>query len=175
MRMRVDLSEVSVLVVDDNAHMRSILRSILAGFGARRIFEASDGADGLEIVIDRAPDLVLLDWAMAPVSGEEFLKLLRGERDPLLATTPVIAVSGHARRSVILDAMRLGVHGFVAKPVAPAVLYQRIEDALLRQERNGRSKGLRRERSTFAGSDAAFGAGHIAPDSQISAGGVALL
>ncbi|MEH0072025.1 hypothetical protein V6L77_19805 [Pannonibacter sp. Pt2-lr] len=56
----------------------------------------------------------------------------------------MIAVSGHARRSVILDAMRQGVHGFVAKPVAPAVLYQRIEDALLRQERDGRSKGMRR-------------------------------
>ncbi|ALV29493.1 response regulator [Pannonibacter phragmitetus] len=145
MRMQVELSGVSILVVDDNAHMRAILRSILAGFGARRIFEAADGADGLEIVIDRAPDLVLLDWMMAPVSGEEFLKLLRGEKDYILATTPVIAVSGHARRSVILDAMRQGVHGFVAKPVAPAVLYQRIEDALLRQERDGRSKGMRRQ------------------------------
>ncbi|MEH0072024.1 response regulator [Pannonibacter sp. Pt2-lr] len=78
--MQLELSGVSILVVDDNAHMRAILRSILAGFGARRIFEAADGADGLEIVIDRAPDLVLLDWMMAPVSGEEFLKLLRGTR-----------------------------------------------------------------------------------------------
>ncbi|NBN62661.1 response regulator [Microvirga tunisiensis] len=144
MRTRIDLSHLSFLIVDDNMHMRQILRSILAGFGARRIYDAADGADGLEIVIDRRPDLIICDWAMTPVSGADFLKLLRGDSDRTLSTTPVIIVTAHARKPVILEAIRVGVHGFVAKPIAPAVLFNRIESALVHQDMHGRSRGTLR-------------------------------
>ncbi|WP_106752095.1 response regulator [Pannonibacter carbonis] len=141
MRTRLDISNLSFLIVDDNMHMRQILRSILAGFGARRIYDAADGADGLEIVIDRRPDLVLCDWLMTPVSGVDFLNLIRADKDKSLATTPVVIVTAHARKPVILEAIRIGIHGFVAKPVAPAVLYNRIETALVYQDQHGRSRG----------------------------------
>lgn len=141
MRMRVDLSNLSFLILDDNMHMRQILRSIMAGFGARRIYDAADGADGLEIVIDRRPDVVICDWAMTPVSGADFLRLLRRDRDKALATTPVIVITAHARKPVIVEAIQIGVHGFVAKPIAPAVLFNRVEAALLHQDEFGRSLG----------------------------------
>ena len=141
MRTRIDLSNLSFLILDDNMHMRQILRSIMAGFGARRIFDAGDGADGLEILIDRRPDLIICDWAMTPVSGADFLKLLRGDKDKTLATTPVVIVTAHARKPVVLEAIRIGIHGFVAKPVAPAVLLNRIETALVQQDLHGRSRG----------------------------------
>ncbi|MFN4010481.1 MAG: response regulator [Pannonibacter sp.] len=141
MRTRLDISNLSFLIVDDNMHMRQILRSILAGFGGRRIYDAADGADGLEIVIDRRPDLVLCDWLMTPVSGVDFLKLIRADKDKSLSTTPVVIVTAHARKPVILEAIRIGIHGFVAKPVAPAVLYNRIETALVHQDQHGRSRG----------------------------------
>jgi len=153
MRASADLSNLSYLVVDDNTHMRSILRSILAGFGARRIHEAADGADALESVIDRMPDLVVCDWAMAPVGGADFVRLLRADGDRMVATTPVIVVTAHARRPVIVEAVRLGIHGFIAKPLSPAVLYDRITDVVLRQQRLGRTLGnfkLRHIRQTAA-------------------------
>ncbi|WP_425504192.1 response regulator [Roseibium litorale] len=142
---RWDLSQVSFLLIEDNLHMRSIIRSILAGFGVRQIHEASDGADGLEAVIDRTPDFVLCDWAMAPVSGAEFIKILRRDKDTHISTTPVLVISAHSRKTIILEAMRLGIHGFVAKPVAPAVLYKRIGSVLDNQALHGRTKGLFRQ------------------------------
>ncbi|WP_417668076.1 response regulator [Roseibium sp.] len=142
MNKRWDLSQVSFLVVEDNMHMRSILRSVLSGFGVRQIYEATDGADGLETVLDRTPDFVLVDWAMTPVSGSDFIKILRSERDPLISTIPAIVVSAHSRKATILEAVKLGVHGFIAKPVSPAVLYNHISDILHKQAIHGRCKGV---------------------------------
>lgn len=137
-----DLSQVSFLIIDDNIHMRSILRSVLTGFGARCLYEAADGAEGIEMVMDRNPDVVLCDWAMKPLSGWEFLSILRADHDPELNTVPVIMVSAHSQKSVILEALKVGIHGFVAKPVSPAVLYRRIADVLIKQAEYGRSKGI---------------------------------
>ena len=124
--MQLDLSDVSILVIDDNQHMRQLFRAILMGFGVRRVFEAGDGADGLAVTVDRQPDVIICDWVMAPLSGEEFLAILRGDADDNVATTPVIMVSADARKPVIIRAMGLGMHEFLAKPVSPALLYQRL-------------------------------------------------
>ncbi len=142
MRDKWDLSKVSCLIAEDNPHMRGILRSVLTGFGMRTVFEAGDGAEALEMVVDRKPDVVLLDWVMSPFNGAEFLRILRGDRDPLVSTTPVLAVTAHAKRTTILEAIEVGIHGFVAKPIAPAILYRHIGEILDRQEIYGRSKGI---------------------------------
>lgn len=122
--------------------MRSILRSILAGYGVRQIFEAADGADGLEIAVERVPDVILLDWSMSPVSGADFLRILRADRDMILNTTPVLVISAHCQRATVAEALQRGIHGFIAKPVSPVMLYRHVVDMLLRQERFGRTKGL---------------------------------
>lgn len=137
-----DLSQTSFLVVEDNVHMRSILRSILTGYGVRQVFEASEGADGLEIALERAPDIILLDWNMSPVSGSDFLRVLRDDRDPILSTTPVLMISAYCQRATVIEALKRGIHGFIAKPVSPVILYRHVIDILMRQERDGRSKGL---------------------------------
>lgn len=142
MREKWDLSRISCLIADDNPHMRTILRSVLTGFGIRAIFEASEGAEALELVVDRKPDVVLLDWVMNPFGGSEFLRILRGDRDPVISTIPVLVISAHANRATIMEAINIGVHGFVAKPIAPAILYRHIGEILERQDMNGRSKGI---------------------------------
>jgi len=142
MQKNIDLSRMSFLVVEDNPHMRSILRSILSGFGVRAIIEASDGAEGLELLIERSPDIVLCDWKMTPMSGSEFTRILRKDRDPSVSTTPVIIISAHARKNVIMEAIQLGIHGFIAKPVSPSVLYERIVDVIHKHGQYGRSKGF---------------------------------
>ena len=136
------LSRISCLIAEDNPHMRGILRSVLSGFGIRSVYEASDGAEALELVVDRKPDIVLCDWVMNPFGGNEFLRILRGDRDPIVNTTPVLVITAHAKRATILEAVSIGVHGFVAKPIAPAILYRHIGEILDRQEMHGRSKGV---------------------------------
>lgn len=131
--MVLDLSAVSVLVIDDNSHMRSLFRAILGGFGVRRIFDAADGAEGFATTLDRKPDVVICDWVMSPLSGAEFLALLRADADIGVATTPVILASADARKPVVLEALELGIHEFLAKPLAPAMLYSRLQRVLIEQ------------------------------------------
>ncbi|MEE4012495.1 response regulator [Roseibium sp. FZY0029] len=142
MREKWDLSRISCLIAEDNPHMRSILRSVLTGFGIRSAYEATDGAEALEMVVDRKPDIVLCDWVMNPFGGNEFLRILRSDRDLVISTTPVLIVTAHAKRATILEGIEIGIHGFVAKPIAPAILYRHIGEILERQEIHGRSKGI---------------------------------
>ncbi|MBA5779366.1 response regulator [Stappia sp. F7233] len=127
----MNLSRLSVLVVDDNAHMRTILRTILNSFGIRRIHEASDGQSGMTVTRDQRPDIVLCDWVMAPRDGADFMAALRGDEEPVVAMTPVMMLSADTRKAVVLKALRLGIHEFLAKPVSPALMYERLEYILL--------------------------------------------
>jgi len=142
LRDKWDLAKVSCLIAEDNPHMRAILRSVLSGFGIRSVFEAGDGAEALELVVDRRPDIVLCDWVMSPFGGNEFLRILRSDRDLIVSTTPVLIVTAHAKRGTIVEAIDIGIHGFVAKPIAPAILYRHVGEILERQEIYGRSKGI---------------------------------
>src|SRR6267154_2611921 len=67
--VRIDFNRLRFLVIDDNAHMRRILRTLLHGFGAREVYEAEDGAAGLEAFTHYIPDIVITDWAM-PISAK---------------------------------------------------------------------------------------------------------
>ncbi|WP_208977710.1 response regulator [Labrenzia sp. 011] len=151
MREQWDLSGVSCLIAEDHPHMRTILRSVLSGFGIRTLFEAGDGAEALELVVDRRPDIVLCDWSMPMFGGSEFLRILRADRDRILSTTPVLVVSAHARRATILEAIENGIHGFVAKPIAPVILYQHIGGILERQRLYGRTRGIARPGTEWTG------------------------
>lgn len=155
MREKWDLTKISCLIAEDNPHMRTIIRSVLAGFGIRSVYEASDGAEALELVVDRKPDIVLCDWVMNPFGGNEFLRILRSDRDLVINTTPVLVVTAHAKRATILEGIEIGIHGFVAKPIAPAILYRHIGEILERQDMYGRSKGI-------------LGPGHQQPSRKLS-------
>ena len=180
-RDKWDLSKISCLIAEDNPHMRAILRSVLSGFGIRSVFEASDGAEALELVVDRKPDIVLCDWVMNPFGGNEFLRILRSDRDLVASTTPVLVVTAHAKRATILEAIEIGIHGFVAKPIAPAILYRHIGEILERQELEGRSKGImgpghqRPTRKLEVTDLSGLGAPEAEPQPERDLGGLALL
>lgn len=127
MATRISLSEISFLVIDDSTYMRSVIRTVLQGLGAGVVHEAKDGALGLECVLDHRPDIVICDWVMAPVNGEDFMQFLRSDKDPAIATTPVIMLTSFSKRAYVMKAVRLGANEFLAKPISPMLLYQRIE------------------------------------------------
>ncbi len=131
MPIAMDLSRVSVLIIEDNDHMRTILRTILAGFGVRRVFEASDGTTGVISTRDHRPDIVLCDWFMFPRSGADYMKALRRAPDRAVAMTPVMMMSADTRKAIVIKALQLGVHEFLAKPISPALMYERLERILL--------------------------------------------
>ena len=92
--VRIDFNRLRFLVIDDNAHMRRILRTLLHGFGAREVYEAEDGAAGLESFTHYVPDIVITDWAMPIFDGLELTQMIR---QPGANANPYVA-DHHAHR-----------------------------------------------------------------------------
>lgn len=81
----------TVVVVDDNANDRRLIRRLLQSHKQYRVYEAADGAEGLKVIRDRKPDLVVCDLTMPEMDG--FTLLERLKHDPELANIPVVVVS----------------------------------------------------------------------------------
>ncbi len=122
----VDFNRLRFLIVDDNPHMRRILRTLLHSFGAREVHEADDGASGLEAYSNHAPDVVILDWVMPIFDGIELTQMIR---QPDLTTNPfvpIIMLTAHTGRRCVLAARDAGVTEVLAKPISARSLHERI-------------------------------------------------
>jgi CheY-like chemotaxis protein len=129
--IRIDFHRLRFLVVDDNAHMRRIVRQLLHGFGSREIYEAEDGASGLEGFTGHNPDILITDWAMPIFDGIELTKTIRqpgGNANPFV---PIIMLSGHSEKRRVMEARDAGVTEFLAKPIAAKSLYERVLSVVL--------------------------------------------
>lgn len=124
--IRIDFNRLRFLVIDDNAHMRRILRTLLHGFGARDVYEAEDGAAGLESFNNHAPDIVMCDWAMPIFDGLELTQMIRQPGANANPYVPIIMMSGHSEKKRVMAARDAGVTEFLAKPVSAKALHQRI-------------------------------------------------
>jgi CheY-like chemotaxis protein len=129
--LRIDFNSLRFLVIDDNAHMRRILRTLLHGFGAREVHEAEDGASGLEAFNHFLPDIIITDWAMPIFSGLELTQMIRqpdGNANPYV---PIIMMTGHSEKRRVTAARDAGVTEFLAKPVSAKGLYERIVNVIV--------------------------------------------
>jgi DNA-binding response OmpR family regulator len=123
------MGRIKVLIVDDEHYTRKTIRTLLLSLGCIRIHEAEDGASGLAAMRLFAPDIVLLDWEMPGVDGADFVRRMRSEMSAS-SHVPIIMLTGHDERSRVLQAMSLGVHEFLLKPVSISALQARILSAL---------------------------------------------
>jgi CheY-like chemotaxis protein len=124
--IRIDFNRLRFLVIDDNAHMRRILRTLLHSFGTREVYEAEDGAAGLEAFTHYSPDLVLTDWAMPIFDGLELTQMIRQPNANTNPYVPIIMLTGHSEKKRVVAARDAGVTEFLAKPISAKSLYGRI-------------------------------------------------
>ena len=124
--VRIDFNRLRFLVIDDNAHMRRIIRTLLHGFGAREVYEAEDGAAGLDAFTHYVPDIVLTDWAMPIFDGLELAQMIRQPGVNANPFAPIIMVTGHTEKARVTAARDAGITEFLAKPISAKALYQRV-------------------------------------------------
>ncbi len=124
--IRIDFNRLRFAVIDDNAHMRRIVRTLLHGFGAREVHEAEDGATGLEAFTHHMPDIVITDWAMPIFDGLELTQMIRQPGANANPFVPIIMLTGHSEKKRVIAARDAGVTEFLAKPLSAKALYQRI-------------------------------------------------
>jgi DNA-binding response OmpR family regulator len=129
----------TVLVVDDHSPLRALCRAGLedAGF---RVLEARNGEEALTSVRAEPPDLILLDIMMPGISGWDVTAALLADRST--DQIPIIFVSARSELSDRMRAFELGAHGYLPKPVDPAVLAETVTTVLGQIERGERDAAL---------------------------------
>lgn len=123
---RYNLSRLSVLVVEDNKYMRKIVHTILEAMGITDVNTVDNPIDAIERIRDYRPDIMITDWMMEPINGIELVRAIRDEEkspDPFL---PIILLTGHAEKDLVLQARDVGVHEVLTKPISIGALYKRI-------------------------------------------------
>lgn len=129
MSATIDFASLKVLVIDDQEFVRTIVKKMLSQLGIGAIAEANDGNTGLEAVVREQPDLVICDIQMRPMDGFGFVKMLRAT--PGVSKTPVIMLTAHTDAATVARAKELDIGAFLAKPVLPPALKDKITRILL--------------------------------------------
>ncbi|HEY9163024.1 MAG TPA: response regulator [Magnetovibrio sp.] len=127
-----EFEKYCALVVEDVPSMRQLLVHLLREIGFKDIMTCEDGAEALNRVehSPHAIDLIICDLEMPIISGLEFIQMLRGNARKEIKDTPVVVVTGHSEEKNLHQAVRLGVHGFLVKPVSRKSLETRVRHAL---------------------------------------------
>ena len=129
-RLGSQLAALGILVIDDNAQMRSIVGSVLRAAGVGRVHYASTGIQGLEILAHREIDVAYVDYEMPQMNGLQFTSAVRSVKStcPYL---PIIMLTGHSDESRLHEARDSGVTEFLCKPVTANALLKRLEAVIL--------------------------------------------
>lgn len=116
---------MKILIVDDFATMRRIIKNLLRDLGFSNTFEADDGTTALPMLNSGHYDFVITDWNMPGMTGFDLLKHIRA--DGKLKEMPVLMVTAESKRDQIVAAAQAGVNGYIVKPFTAAVLKEKIE------------------------------------------------
>ena len=102
---------IKIMVVDDFATMRKVIRNLLKQVGYENIVEAEDGVIALKTLKSQKIDLVVSDWNMPNMTGLELLKAVRADED--LKATPFLMVTAEALQDNVIAAVKAGVERVV--------------------------------------------------------------
>ena len=115
-----------ILLVDDAAFMRMMLKDTLTKNGYTEVFEAVDGADAVEKFKEIGPDLVVMDITMPNMDGLEALKAIRA----LNGSANVVMCSAMGQESMVMEAVRSGAKDFIVKPFKPDRMLKTVNSIL---------------------------------------------
>ncbi|MBP9020254.1 MAG: response regulator [Syntrophobacterales bacterium] len=116
--------KIAILVVDDFATMRKVIRNLLKQLGYENIVEAENGEAALSVLKSRQVDLIISDWNMPTMSGYELLKAVRADGE--LQKTPFLMVTAEALKENVVQAVKAGVSNYIVKPFTAEVLNDKI-------------------------------------------------
>lgn len=120
-----------ILIAEDDADIRSLLRLYLEGEGFR-VAEAADGAAALDLARTEPPDMAILDVMMPGMNGFELTRALRAYSD-----VPILILSAKSQDNDKILGLNLGADDYIAKPFNPVEIVARVRAQLRRAARTG--------------------------------------
>jgi two-component system chemotaxis response regulator CheY len=115
---------MKILVVDDFATMRRIIKNLLRDLGFSNTVEADDGTSALPMLREGNFDFLITDWNMPGMQGIDLLKAVRADEN--LRGLPILMVTAESKRDQIVAAAQAGVNGYVVKPFTAGILEEKI-------------------------------------------------
>lgn len=125
------MAEKTILVVDDEAPIRDMLRVALE-MAEYSVLEAADAQEAHGLIVDRKPDLVLLDWMLPGTSGIELARRLK--RDEVTRELPIIMLTAKGEEDNKVQGLEVGADDYITKPFSPRELVARLKAVLRRTD-----------------------------------------
>ncbi len=116
--------DIKILVVDDFATMRKVIKNLLKQARFENVVEAEDGVAALRILKSQKIDLIISDWNMPNMTGLDLLKAVRADSD--IAQTPFLMVTAEALQENVIAAVKAGVNNYIVKPFTAETLNEKI-------------------------------------------------
>jgi two-component system chemotaxis response regulator CheY len=113
-----------VLVVDDFATMRKIIKNVLKQISIDNVVEAENGKHALSVLKSDNIEFIISDWIMPEMTGIEFLKACK--EDETIKNIPFVMVTAEAQKDSVLEAIKAGVDNYIVKPFTPEKLKEVI-------------------------------------------------
>lgn len=124
------MTKLSILIVEDEAAIREMLRMTLAMAGFE-VLEAANGESGWQQVLAEQPDCVLLDWMLPGMSGVSLAQRIRQHDE--IGHTPIVMLTARGEENDQVQGFEAGADDYVIKPFSPRALVARIKALLRRQ------------------------------------------
>jgi two-component system, chemotaxis family, chemotaxis protein CheY len=120
--------KIRILIVDDFATMRKVIRNLLKQVGFDNIIEAENGEAALVVLKSQKIDFVISDWNMPNMTGLELLKAVRADGE--LGKMPFLMVTAEALKDNVVEAVKAGDNNYIVKPFTAEILNEKIEKIL---------------------------------------------
>ncbi len=118
-------TNMKILIVDDFATMRRIVKNILTQIGFKNFIEAEDGTIAWDVLQKEKVDFIVSDWNMPTMTGIELLRKVRA--DERFKDLPFMMVTAEAQKENIIEAVKERVSNYIVKPFTPETLSEKIQ------------------------------------------------
>src|SRR5579884_2817391 len=122
----MNLRDLVILVADPSPYMSMLVHGMLRGFGANKVLEVRNSGGVLQVLTAQKIDILICDARLPPHGGLPLTRAIRAKTDNENRTIPILIMSSDARETTIKQARDVGANMVIAKPIAPASLYDRL-------------------------------------------------
>lgn len=118
------MEDKRILFVEDSPTMRRIIANSLKKLGISQVAEAENGVDALEKIQSSDFDLILTDWNMPEMNGQELVEHVR--KMEKYKTVPILMITTRGMEDDVMTAIKSGVNGYLVKPFTPELLKKKM-------------------------------------------------
>lgn len=119
-----------VAIIDESQHMRTLISSLLYEMGFKQVLMCDDAKEALQTFTLKPVDLIICDWDKNHKESMTLVRVLRTSPDSPCPDTPILVMSGHTEYEIVMQARKVGVSGFLSKPISAEKFYASIAKVL---------------------------------------------